>query len=60
MTKNFLVNCHIEHWGICKEKTIFGLKENTKLPNLEKGDLIFLRIKPSKYGKEKKYGLKAI
>lgn len=52
----FYANCKYENWNACKENEIFGLK-GKRLPNLETGDLILLRV-TGHTGEQ--YGVKAI
>lgn len=52
----FYANCRYENWDACEEHKIFGLK-GKRLPDLEKGDLILLRV-TSHSGMP--YGVKAI
>ncbi len=39
----FYANCKYENWDACEADEIFGLKGH-RLPDLEAGDLILLRV----------------
>ena len=50
MINGFIVNCRPHNWEACDRNHIFGLKEGTGLPALQKGDIILFRISGPDYG----------
>lgn len=57
--KLFVANCRPHNWSICERDTIFGLKLGRRLPGLEKGDVILVRLSAGGDPKAD-YGVKAI